>query len=385
MSSAQPQAAGMSRIERSDIAVAAVMTVLGTLLMVANVGGPPTGDDEGAVYHVGAHVPRGFAIPLFAVVTLPLLWRRVAPDKAASAAFAGLLVNEALLGSEFIRCGVLLPTAMLISFSAGAHPEARRGWVGLAGCVALVMTDFGVTFGLPTAFIASGLVTVVWGIGRVARSRRQLAVELAARTEELREARDSRAGLEVAAERARVSNELDALLQRRLGELAAMAEQGAEAPGAMERLAAIEHASRATLEEMRSLVGVLRHDAEYAPTAPQPTLTHLEGLLTRTNGAGARFTVAGDPRTLPPAVELSAFRVLEHLLDALDDAPGVEVQVTFAENTLELSLSGPARRGAAEAIDRARERVRLHHGTLEATLRRGRAEAQVSLPVHAMV
>jgi hypothetical protein len=223
------------------------------------------------------------------------------------------------------------------------------------------------------------------GIGRVARSRRQLALELAERTEELREARDRRAGLEVAAERARVSSELDALLQRRLGELAALAEQGAEAPGATERLAAIEHASRATLEEMRSLVGVLRHDAEHAPTAPQPTLTHLEGLLTRTSGAGARLTVAGDPRTLPPAVELSAFRVLEHLLDALDDAPGVEVQVTFAVNTLELSLSGPARRDAAEAIDRARERVRLHHGTLEATLRRGRAEAQVSLPVHAMV
>jgi signal transduction histidine kinase len=375
----------MSRIERSDIVVAAVMTALGALLMVANLGGPPTDDDEGVVYHVGALLSRGFAIPLFALVTVPLLWRRVAPDKAAGAAFVGLLVNEALLGSEFIRCGVVLPTAMLISFSAGAHADARSGRIGLAGCVALAFTDLGLTFGLPIAFIASGLVTVVWGIGRFARSRREMAVELAARTEELREARDSRARLEVAAERARVSDELDALLQRRLGELAAMAEQGAEAPGATERLVAIEQASRLTLEEMRSLVGVLRDDPEQAPTAPQPTLTHLESLLARTSGPGARLTVAGDPRTLPPAVELSAFRVLEHLLDALDDAPGVEVQVTFGEDTLELALSGPARRHAAEAIARARERVRLHHGTLEVTLRHGRAEAQVSLPVHAAV
>ena len=46
MSATQPQEAGPSRVERSDIAVAAVVTALGALLMVANLGGPPTDDDE---------------------------------------------------------------------------------------------------------------------------------------------------------------------------------------------------------------------------------------------------------------------------------------------------------------------------------------------------
>src|SRR4051812_3528893 len=197
MSPKQPQSEGMTRIKRSDVVVAAVMTVLGTLLMIADVADPPSGPDEAAVYHVGALLPSGFAIPLFALVTVPLLWRRSAPDKAAGAAFAGLLVNEALVGSEFLRCGVILPTAMLIAYSGGTYPDARSGRIALAGCVALVMADFGVSFGLPTAFVATGLTIVVWVIGRVARSRHKLALELAARTEELREARDTRAGLEV--------------------------------------------------------------------------------------------------------------------------------------------------------------------------------------------
>ena len=46
----------------------------------------------------------------------------------------------------------------------------------------------------------------------------------------------------------------------------------------------------------------------------------------RAKGADARLTVEGSPRALPAGVELSAYRVVEHLLDALDDAPGVDVE-----------------------------------------------------------
>jgi hypothetical protein len=255
----------------------------------------------------------------------------------------------------------------------------------LAGALALVLLDFAPELGAATAAIAAALTAAVWGIGRVAGSRRRLAEELAARTEELRGVRDERARLEVGAERARMSAELDALLQRRLGQLAAMAERGASAPDAGVRLAEIEAASRETLAQMRGLVGVLRDDAEPSPTSPQPTLTHLERLLARAGGPDARLIVEGSPRTLPPAVELSAFRVLEHLLAALDDAPGVSVHVRFGDDALTLAVSGPARRDASAAIGRARERARLHDGTLAATVQRGRARALVSLPVHATV
>jgi hypothetical protein len=130
---------------------------------------------------------------------------------------------------------------------------------------------------------------------------------------------------------------------------------------------------------------VLRDADAEAPVDPQPTLTHLEALLVRAKGGEARLTVEGSPRALPPAVELSAYRITEQLLDALEDAPDVEVRVRFGSGALELAVSGPARRRARDSIERARERARLQHGTLEATFKGGRAEAAVSLPVLAAV
>jgi signal transduction histidine kinase len=172
------------------------------------------------------------------------------------------------------------------------------------------------------------------------------------------------------------------VLKDRLAELARLAEHGAEADDDTARaiLIEIETASRRTLEEMRSVVGVLRDD-DAAPTAPQPTLVHLESLLLRAKGAGARLEIEGSPRVLPVGVELSAYRVVEHLLSALEDAGDVEVRVRFGDDALDLVVTGPARRRAAAAFGRARERVELHHGTLVASTEGGRAEAVAHLPV----
>ncbi len=87
---------------------------------------------------------------------------------------------------------------------------------------------------------------------------------------------------------------------------------------------------------------------------------------------------------LPAGLELSAYRVVEHLLGATDDAPGVEVHVDFGADTLEVTVSGPARGGRRRteaALDRARERLALHHGSLESEIVGGRTRATAALPV----
>ena len=376
------------RIGKRDIAITAALSLLGLLLMYENVarltdGVPATAEEQSAIIY-GGLLPVEVGIPLFLLVTVPLLWRRAAPAAAPGAALAGLAVNQALIGTLFIRCGVVLPTAFLFAFTTGARLEARDSRIGLAFSVGMVLLEMGVTFGPVEAVITGAITAGIWGIGRIAHSRRRLADELEERTAELREARDDRARLEVASERARLSGELDELLQRRLGALARMADERpapSDAAGATAMLVDIEHESRRTLEEMRAVVGLLRSDASELPTAPQPTLTHLEALLVRGKGGDARLTVEGSPRVLPVAVELSAYRIVEQLLDALDDAPGVEVRVRFREDALELAVSGPAHRRAKASIERARERARLQRGTLEATVRAGRAEAVARLPV----
>jgi len=379
------------RIGRRDIAITVVLSLLGLLLMYDNVrrlADDVQNPDAEAVIHVGNLLPYGFAIPLFLLVTVPLLWRRAAPIAAVAAALTGLIVNELLVGTEVLRSGVVLATAFLFAFTTGAQLHAREARIGLALALGLSVVDTVASFGVPVAAVMGGVTMAIWGIGRIVRSRGRMAEELEKRTAELRGARDERARLEVATDRARLSRELDELLQRRLGQLARLADEGArpgDAAGATVTLGEIERESRRTLEEMRAAVGVLRDDASEPPTAPQPTLTHLEALLVRAGGAGARLAVEGSPRVLPAAVELSAYRIVEHLLAALEDAPGIDVRVRFGDDAIELAVSGPARRSAKTSIERARERARLQSGTVEAAIRGGRVEAVASLPVLAAV
>jgi hypothetical protein len=328
------------------------------------------------------------AVPLFLLVTLPVVWRRAAPLAALVATLAALLVHIALFGT-IVRCGVMFPLLFMLAFSAGTMLERRDGLLGLAialGTVLImVLADAGegIASGLPF-FLP--LTAGIWGIGRVVRSRGVVADELRARTVELRRARDERARLEVATDRAQLSGQLDELLQRRLGELASLADRANHGDGsaaAVARFQEIEREGRSTLEEMRTVVGVLREDGDAAPMAPQPTLTHLDALLVRAKGADAHLGVVGNPRMLPPGVELSAYRIVEHLLDSLEDAPGVDVRIVFDDDVLQLVVTGPARKRASAAIERARERVELHRGTLVANVRDGRAEATASLPVFA--
>lgn len=362
--------AARERIGKLDVGLVGGLGLLGLFLTFGHV------DDE----NVNANA---LGVLLLIPLTLPLLWRRAAPVNALGALLGSVVVLDLLFGSDVVRCLLVPPMTFLLVFSAGMRLQRRDALVGLGLGFALIVAEGIFTYSV-FAVVLVPLATAVWGVGRIARSRRQMTSELEARTAELRDARDERARLEVATERSRLSSELDELLQRRLAELARLADEGArpnDSAAATATLAEIETKSRRTLAEMRAVVGVLRHDGSDAPMQPQPTLTHLEALLIRAKGADARLTVEGSPHVLPPGIELSAYRIVENLLAALDDAPGVDVRVRFRDDALELAVSGPARKRAKEAIERARERVELHRGTLEATMRGRRSEAVVSLPL----
>jgi signal transduction histidine kinase len=358
-------------IGRLDVAIAVALSALGLLLMYGNA----TDADVDASW---------LAMPLFLGVTIPVLWRRAAPLPAMAAVAVALAVHIALFGSV-VRCGVVFPVVGVLVFTVAARFERTTALWALAGGLAIIVGMAGADetgFGVVSLLVP--LTIVAFALGRVAHARSGMVRELKDRTRELRAARDERARLEVATDRTRLSGELDALLARRLGELTRLADAGPAIAGdgaaATATLAQIEEASRATLEEMREIVGVLRDDD--APTSPTPTLT---SLVLRDKGDDARLTVEGSPRVLPAGVELSAYRIVEHLLSAVDDAPGVEVAVRFGADALEIRVAGPAgRRGdVGAALGRARERAQLHRGTLDARTRGGRAEAIAMLPVAA--
>jgi hypothetical protein len=98
--------------------------------------------------------------------------------------------------------------------------------------------------------------------------------------------------------------------------------------------------------------------------------------------------VTGDPRLLPPGLELSGYRIVEHLLLALenDATARIDVTVAFAPAVLELTVVGPSARATdvRPALAAATERAALHGGTLRSHARDGRRETVVLLPLVAV-
>jgi len=370
-----PMPTGGPRIARRDIAIAVLFAVAG----VPFIGWMQDGHHG---HTFGAARPvMGFLILL---ATVPVLWRRRAPLLAAAGTLVGTAIHVAIYGT-ITRCGLLLPLFFVEAFAVAAWQERRDALIGLAivlgsGVVCLSSDQAAHWDGLE---VAVPVTLAVWFIGRVVRSRAGMVARLRERNAELGAQREANARLEVESDRVRLSGELDELLRTRLSELTQLAEAGARDEDAGPALERIEAESRATLEQMRSVVGLLR-DGDEAPTEPQPTLAHLDALLLSTKGTGAHLTVTGVPRVLPAGLELSAYRVVEHLLSATDDEPGVEVHVDFGADALALTVSGPVRgnrRRTEAALERARERLALHHGSLESEIAGGRTRATAALPV----
>jgi signal transduction histidine kinase len=367
---------GGPRIARRDVVIA----VLFAVLAVPFIGWGQDGH-HGHTF-ASARPVMGFVI-LLAVI--PVLWRRRAPLLAAAGTLIGTAIHVAAYGT-ITRCGLLLPLLFVEGFAVAAWLDRREAYVGLALVLgsSVVCLSADKSAGWSGLTVAVPVTLAVWWIGRVVRTRAGMVASLRERNAELSAQRETNARLAVKSDRVRLSAELDNLLRTRLSELTQLAEAGArDDEDAGDVLARIEAESRATLDQMRSVVGLLR-DGDATAKEPQPTLAHLDALLLHEKGTEARLTVTGEPRVLPAGLELSAYRVIEHLLDTTGDVPGVQVHLDFGADALEVTVSGPARssrRRTEAALDRARERLTLHHGSLESEIAGGHARATAALPV----
>jgi signal transduction histidine kinase len=150
-----------------------------------------------------------------------------------------------------------------------------------------------------------------------------------------------------------------------------------------ERLAleAIETTGREALTEMRRLVGLLRDQGSTPDFAPQPSMRTVDVLVGTVREAGlpVELEVEGEPRELPPGVDLSAYRVIqEALTNALKYAGPAKAWVTvrWKEGELEVEVandgrSEPVGDGGGHGLAGLRERVSLVGGSIESGPRAG--------------
>jgi signal transduction histidine kinase len=359
-----------------DIALAALLSLWAIGLVSGVVKTAP---------HSGAA-----AAILVLAMTVPVAWERRAPLAAAAAVAIGAALNELLIG-PMVRCGPGLPAVFVIAFFAATRLDRRRLVIAVALCLGAVTLQAFYDPNLGPSFLVAGVpVVLASGLaGLLARSRARAAAALRERNAELREQREQTAQLAVAADRARVAADLDDFLRDRIAAMATAAEAGRELirvdpDAAQGAFAEVENSGRATLAQMREVVGTLRQERL---TAPQPVLAQLGSLLESATSADARLRVEGSPRLLPAGLELSAYRIVEHLLAALQDEPGarIDVLVQFCPDALELDVAGPAgrHRDPVTALAVVRERVALLGGSLRIDTRHDRWTALVRLPLTA--
>jgi signal transduction histidine kinase len=143
-----------------------------------------------------------------------------------------------------------------------------------------------------------------------------------------------------------------------------------------EALRDVEETGRTALAEMRRLLGAMREDGDRAEMAPQPGLGRLDALCASVRRAGlpVDLHIEGDPHPLPPAIDLSAYRIVqEGLTNALkhSGASRADVAVHYGARDLRIEVRDDGRGasgddGLGHGLVGIGERVKLYGGEMAA-------------------
>src|SRR4051794_23546230 len=268
--------------------------------------------------------PRWLTVPLPLLIALPLLWRRSRPLLVCSLVLGGIVAQSLASGHSPEGFQMIL-IWIVVPYSVAAYSERRGALIGLA----LILAAFAV-YVLENDDIMSGragdawagaffliLAVGAWLAGVVMHSRREAAA-LTARAVAL----EREAEIATTEERARVARDLHDIVAHNLSVVVVQA-AGARAqaetrdvdPSTLEK---IERSGREALAEMRRLLGVMREErgAQGAALQPNPGLAELPALAERVRGAGVNvdLRVETSGNGVPPAIDLSAYRIIQEAL-----------------------------------------------------------------------
>lgn len=146
-----------------------------------------------------------------------------------------------------------------------------------------------------------------------------------------------------------------------------------EPADALRALEEAERLGRDSLDEVRHVVGLLRHPDAADPAAPLPGSVDVPALIEgfRAAGANVHATIDGDLAALPGTVGLAAYRILqEALTNATKHAPAahatVHLEVRPHAVCVNVDSSGTPGRGAGLGLIGMRERAQALGGTFTA-------------------
>ncbi|HEY1738038.1 MAG TPA: sensor histidine kinase [Acidimicrobiia bacterium] len=353
-----------------DVALAAVL-YLASLRTIVRQTGDPTGASWDVVRVVAAAIACG---------ALPFRRRHPAAVLAVVAAAVAVLVvlgqhgaGEAAIGLAVYSWAAMSPRRV--------PPMVVGSLVGLVLLGALVAPN-----GVSLAAVIAGpaIVLVGWLAGENVRTQRVHDRDADERAAERERGREERARQAATEERVLIARELHDVVAHSMSLIAVRAGAARlvidkDPDEARDALAIIETASREALREMRRLVGGLREpDDSAGRLRPAPGLSDVGELVRRVEQTGTHVDlhIEGDPRPVPPGVDLSAYRIVQEAITNVVRHAGptsAQVSLRYLPDALEIEVTDDggtthldARPGAGHGLIGMRERVALYGGDLTA-------------------
>ena len=334
--------------------------------------------------------PQQAALTIFIAVVGPLalIGARRFPGPVvaivAVAASADLLLAGAQDGPPYIAFAFAIGSAIVRGARVWAWAAIAASWVGtlvVAFVLPLTLQPWRVVG------ISLGILFVV-ALAESIRTRGDRFAEARAR---LRARRQS----EVQAERVRIARELHDVLAHSLSQINVQAGVGLhlidkQPEKAADALASIKETSKTALDEVRSVLGILRSEAGAdAPLVPEPDLSRLEGLAASVIAQGVDVVLTNALTDVPKPTQLALYRIVqESLTNVVRHAEAsratVDLAIEKGSYVVTVTDNGKGAGGSSEGgrgLLGMRERAELLGGKLEAGTVAGGFRVRATIPM----
>jgi signal transduction histidine kinase len=253
------------------------------------------------------------------------------------------------------------------------HALLQLGLIGIGEIALLIDDDPGLSAGV-TRWVVTMATLFVTGL-LMAWLRRSLDRE-----------REETARLAVIAERMRIARDLHDAAGHGVTAISLQAANGLRAidddhdmEDARVALEEVKRTARATMEDMRKLLGLLRPSDGTELENSRVSLTHIDQMVSECRAAGVSVTVdrTGEEMALPPMVDQAAYRIaqeaLTNVLKHAGSGAAATVRLAFDPDGVEVEVTdnGPGQTGGVAGGSRKgligmRERVELFGGRFSA-------------------
>ena len=297
--------------------------------------------------------PDFAAAVVVAVATLSLAWRRRWPFGVLCLVAAAVAGPELFGTLTFTLWGHFVPLLVaaytVARWCSGRVAAIGAGIVGITIAVVLLQVpSTGSAGNVPFAIVPAAVVMIV---GRVLRRGHEGATALAARARRLELEHEAEVTAALALERSRIARELHDVVAHcvsvmvvQAGVAEALLDRSPEE--SREPLRAVQETGREAIAELTRMLGLLRGGSGESPDrlAPQPGVDQLPELVERLSASGldVRLSSTGKPRSLPPGMDLTVFRIaqeaLTNVLKHAGSGARAQLRLCYGPRSVELEV-----------------------------------------------